>query len=255
MPFVREYLTFSIVILSAFAFLLVSVAMWPGTPVVDSDPECTAIPNLRIKVGEALLSVPRRYAPSIYSPEGKIVGHAMDICQRPGDPAIEAKGITKQPGFDRRSELEPDSITGPVWHVQIEIRRYLPSFRTSQESYDHAVRFIERQGGLSAELPQKHGFFAYDSISPSPHFYITPQETSVWLDPAPLVIECSSVEISGPGERGTYYGRTCYTGYYRFSDTLAVRYRFYDGRHPIETWIELDASVHAFVQSLVKDDP
>lgn len=234
--------------------LLAGLIAWPVVASAGSDPDCTADPNLRIKIGDALLSVPRRYAPNIFVPKGKYVGHAKDICQRPDDPAIESRGITIRPGTDRLIELEPDSITEPVWHVQIRIRKHLARFRTPEKAYEDVVDLIESNGRRLTALPQKHGFFADDSASRGPHYYIAPQETTAWLDPAPLVIECSSVELSTPGGRGIYYGRDCGTNvYYRFSDTLAVRYKFYDGRHPVETWTELDVSVHAFVQSLVKD--
>jgi len=56
---------------------------------------------------------------------------------------------------------------------------------------------------------------------------------------------------SGRAPERIYYGRSCSTTYYTVNEDLVVRYKFYDGEHPVETWHSFDASVRAFVRSLV----
>jgi hypothetical protein len=114
---------------------------------------------------------------------------------------------------------------------------------------------LTEKGGLQlSELPRRHGFIAHDGSPRGLHQYVALPGTSESLDPAPLVIDCAAQEIEIVSPHGrTYYGHSCSTTYYSVSDALVVSYRFYDGQHPVETWGNLDASVRAFVRSLVTD--
>lgn len=236
---------------SAVAFLLLSVVALlllmpvdraPRSGGTESDPNCILGPNLRIKVGSTVLAVPRRLAPTVFDLEGHSVGDTRTLCQRPDQPAIDAKSVTLQPG---KNWVLPG--------VQIEIVSRLNSFAAPERAYNRALRLIERLGARLEQLPQRHGFVVFDSIEKSPRVYISLPNEVENLDSIPLVINCSPQEISS-GDGRIYYGRSCRTGYHSITGSLAAVYRFYDGDYPPETWRELNSSVRALIDSFVEDD-
>jgi len=231
-------------------FLLIGIFVWPGYLSAASASECADTSELRIKIGSTVLSVPRRYSPNAFGPDGKYVGHAKRICQEPSDPPIEASHISIKLETEPHFNLQPTPATSAIWQVQIIVRERPASFDRPQERYDWAAATVRDGGAQLSTLPRKHGFLADDKSLRGLHFYFALPETAESLDPAPLVVQCAAEEISLPGGR-LNYGRSCSTASYSLNDDLVVRYRFYEGQHPIETWRELDAAVRAFVRSLI----
>ncbi|GAB4353722.1 MAG: hypothetical protein Kow00114_03080 [Kiloniellaceae bacterium] len=216
-------------------------------------PECDPrSSNLRVLLGDTLLSVPREYGPYIFGPEGKSVGIVRELCQLPDDPAIDARSVTIRVDGHPPFLAEPGPLTKPVWNVQIEIYRFSDFIDGPERTYRSALRMIEQRGWELSELPRKHGFLSADDISEGQHIYIALPGAADRSDPVPLVIECAAREINVATRHGRiHYGRSCRTAnYYAINDHLRVRYKFYDGQYPLETWRSLDAAVRALVDDL-----
>jgi hypothetical protein len=231
---------------------VIGLVGWCALPSAQLDPDCSAEPNLRVRVGDQPFAVPRGYVPSIYVQAAsglKLMPHP--ICQRPDDPPIEAKAFLIDPG--RQPYFAKDARTRPIWRVQLEVRdRQLPH-RKPPDTYAEALRYIESagQGVRLNDLPRKQGVIAHDRLEQGRHTYIALPGTIGSLDDAPIVIECTGPPLRSPA--GTYFGRPCRTSYYTFSDAIVIRYKFYDGRYPVSTWKGLDARVRGFVRSLQVD--
>ena len=232
--------------------LPVALIMTRGDKAAEPNPDCTSDPNLRIRVGSTILSVPRRYSPIIHEFFGKNLGSPKKICQLPHEPAIYASGLTFNfTGKPPNTEAQ-DPMTLPIWHAQIEIVRRPNPFTAPERMYNWKVELIEEHGVKLEELERRHGFLVFDSVPKYPYIYFALPNTVESLDPAPLVVECSAPELSSPGGR-IYYGRSCSTTYYSIVGSLVGRYKFYDGRYPPKALSKLDGLVRAFVKSLVID--
>lgn len=237
--------------LARCVMLLVAVVVWSHSLSAAAGAACTETADLRIKIGSTVLSVPRRYGPNVFWPDGKYVGHAKRICQEPSNPPIEAGHISIKLRTEPHFNLQPTPATSAIWQVQIIVRERPASFSRPQEQHDWAAGTVRDGGADLSTLPRKHGFLADDESSRGFHFYFALPETAESLDATPLIVQCAAEELSLPGGR-LNYGRSCSTALYSLTDALVIRYRFYDGRHPIETWSELDASVRSFVRSLIQ---
>lgn len=213
------------------------------------NPDCTTGPDLRIKVGTTVLSIPRRYSPIIFDTAGNTVGSAKKICQLPDDPAIYAGGVTFNFSGHPHNKQAEDPLTLPIWRVQVEID--MPAQHTTPErEYERQIAFMERHGNRLSDLDSHHGFLVFDGFANDRRTYIAEPGTVESLDPHPLVVVCSTPIPSSASSR-IDYGRPCKTPYYRLTDSVVGLYKFYEGVTPLAEFAELDAAVRAFVRSLV----
>jgi hypothetical protein len=236
-----------------FALALpVALIMTRGDKAAEPNPDCTSDPNLRIKVGSTILSVPRRYSPIIHEFFGKNLGSPKKICQLAHEPAIEAGGLTFNfTGKPPNTEAQ-DPITLPIWHAQIEIVRRPNPFTAPERMYNLRAELIESLGGNLTELKRRHGFLVFDGFPNDRRIYIALPDTVESLDPAPFVVECSAPIPHYASDR-INYGRPCHTTYYSIVGSLVGLYKFYEGQTPLAEFSKLDDSVRAFVKSLVID--
>ena len=225
-----------------------ALAGWLAFPSAQPDPLCTADPELRVRVGDQLFAVPRDYLPNLYVDTGS--GPSLlqrPICQRPEDPPIDVARFSlhvgEQPGF------REDAFARPIWDVNVETLSRHAIARDQREVYERALRNIESHGVRLDDLPLKHGFMAFDSLARGKHIYIAAPDTITSLDEHPFVMECLLPPLRSP-DKDVYFGRSCRSPYYRYSEEIIVHYQFYDGQYPIATWKDLDGSVRKFVRAM-----
>ena len=239
------------VLLGAGVVALAGWYLWKAAP-PQPDPACTADPKLRLVIGGQYFEVPRTYLPNIYVASAK--GDdllARPICQRPSDSPIIANMLSIHPG--EQPYFVDDEFTRPLKAFQIEIHERQPSYQTARAAYKEALDFIVRQGFRLEDLPEKNGFRAYDSLAEGRHIYVALSNASDSRDDVPLVIECSA-----PGVRSVSIwssGRICRTsGYQTLFEGVVMRFDFYDGAHPVSTWLERDRQIRALIASIHVDN-
>ncbi len=205
------------------------------------DPVCTANPILELRLGDRLFQVSRNYRPNIYG-ENIPKDSLGRICQRPDEPAIEAKSIEINLGS---ATVVQDEFSQPISSVQLRLRAN--SVQSVGAQYVIAKRWLESKGVELETLPEKHGFLAFDGPGVGNFYYFARPETISTPAGFPFTVMCSgSTRILQNGE---YLGHFC-SANYQYLPGMTLHYRFYDGRYPIENWPELDAAVRAFVKHL-----
>jgi hypothetical protein len=169
--------------LTLIALGVMGLVGWCALASAQPDRDCTAKPDLRVKVGNQLFAVPQAYLPHILDYRGDLIGLPKRICQRPGDRAIEASQFFIR-GFD--PYIRHDARTRPIAGVQVEVfsRVSLPDRAWPEEALVqcsgpalHSVRGVEYRRSCQS------AYFKFsEEILLNYKFYEGQYAASTWKD-------------------------------------------------------------------------
>ncbi len=212
----------------------------------EPDADCFARPFVDVRVGKQLFEILRIYSPGFNADH--IPSADSRICQRPGDQPIVANGFWIDTTWWSRTGSELD----PGFRAQVSVSEISRPLGYRSEKFSIAQRSL-REKGIPMEAAEKqHGFLAPKPVGKGTRFFIASAETFHTPRGLPLTFACHPTPTSTL--TGTDLGHRCET-HYALSENIGIRYVFYDARHPIEGWGELDASIRDFVRRLQKGDP
>jgi hypothetical protein len=218
----------------------------PSSP--SPDPACFASAVLEVRLGNQRFSIPRAYQPSVSGdPEPKA---GARVCQRAGEPPVAAEQFVINTNLWPKTH--PD--LNPGFRAQVFVQTNLRQHQDWSEEYLWAKRQL-REKGIGIEGSEvRHGFLSPPPVGKGMRYFIAATGTFETPEGRPLTFWCNSTpEWTFANPDRTYLGHQCGTRY-RWSKNIDVWYRFYDARHPLERWGELDASIQAFIRGLEKDD-
>ncbi len=222
--------------------IILGVIAGTGEPRAAELKTCPDITHIRVAVGSAVFSVPRTY-------DFEVSGRSIPpnfiekrFCPKRPDSVLAVHGLTFQRANDYSShEYKEAAIKG----VQIRLRSRNRSYRKPKDRYEFFVIELGKKALSVDALPTMNGFRAYE-VERGTNVYFAYDNTTT-IESIPLVITCGSPALILRGEN---LGRSCSTGFYAVSESVAVRYVFRDAIHGIETWTDLDARVRKFVRRL-----
>lgn len=224
--------------------------MLPPSPVV-ADVPCLDSSTVQLNVGSQLFVIPRGYRPSITGADGEGVPlrHCASSTQPRMDQPMNAREFTITTHL---TNVEQDEYTESIFGVQVTVWESSIPNPASQNALAQMVRLADQSGISIEESPVRNAFHAFSITGGEPVNFIAIQGSLITPDGHPVTVSCPSPPWTL--STGEYLGRGCYS-IYAYTDSLTLRYRFRDGRYPIESWASLDAAVRAFVDHLKANGP
>jgi hypothetical protein len=149
----------------------------------------------------------------------------------------------------KKLEFEQDEWSRPINGIDIKLYK---SGALSSVRYNRILRKVQDSGRKMKDLPRRGGFYAYDRNEEKPIFFspfVSDPTGPKTPDGYPVVVECGGWVRTEVRDVVPPKGR-CNVRY-RWSNGIAISYRFYHSRFPIDKWRALDAGVQAFVRRLM----
>lgn len=208
---------------------------------------CLEGDSVSVQIADQLFSISRTQRPHITDTNSNSVwiNQCSSASQERLSQPIEAAKFTIT---TRASKVEQEGCIQSAFGVQIFISRSYTPESASRRNFLREEAYVKERGNTLDDLPRIGDFLALPSRSfgNEPWAFMAAPGRLETPDGYPVVMNCHGRPI---GDMGSL----CSTSY-AYSEGLTLRYRFWDGCYPMETWTEIVSTVRAFVRSLMVDE-